>query len=225
MKRQHPLRCLMLVVCTLVAGCIGTESKHPLSKVETAFADPGVIGTWVASKGKDKLTIKLESAGDQFPKNVLRLSLVLAHKQDVAGYCYITKMAGKGKYANVHCMNLVSFKDGGILKKWAAEDITGYAAIAYRKVDGGIHLFDPDEKFLLSAIEQGAIKGSFDDIDDLLAKELGFDLEDDPDAVVEGVKLTEPTDSLNKFFQANLGKIFPKASIKMTRVKQTAEEQ
>ena len=221
MNYKQSFVCLVMFACALLAGCIGTDSKYPLSSVESAVADPGVIGTWLASDGKEKLTIKIESAGDQFPKNMLRLSIVDNVRQEFAGYCYITKMTGQGKHANVHCVNVVDFKDDRESQKWNPDDIAGYQVFAYKLIDGEIHLFDPNEKFLLSAVEQGAVQGvdeASDSNEEL--EELDLEsIEDPDDEEVEGVQLREPTDGLNKFFNANFGKIFPKVTIKMTRKK------
>ena len=199
----------------LISGCIGTDSEHPLSSVESAVADAGVIGTWAATDGKEKLTIKIDSAGDQFPKNMIRLSMMEKSNQETIGLCYITNMADQGEHANVHCVNIVEFKDDLEPQKWNPDDITGYQIFAYKLMDGEIHLYDPDEKFLRSAVEEGTVQ-AVDEAPELL-EELNLDSIEDPDEEVEGVQLSEPTDGLIRFFKANLDKIFPKVSIKMTR--------
>lgn len=204
---QSPLRILFLLPI-MVAGCIGTDSEHPVSKPSEAKPMTEIIGTWDMSMGSDQTKWEIALAGTGFPSGIHTLYDVSKTKT-LAGYFFVSRIGDK------RIVNLIQF-DQETSKTWQPKEIDYYSIFACRVVKGNIELLTVDEKFLRKAIEQGSIGGELQtdewlELDGLPAIEPTKDeKEEDADVLI-----TASSKQLNAFIASNFEKLFAGAKFEM----------
>lgn len=205
---------LLVMTMILVAGCIGTETQHPVSNVKSAKPMPELNGIWSSEEEGDDTEWKITPSGESFPNGMHTLWSVDG-KEELITHFYITRIGKK---------NIVNLLDYGTVPptEWSPKKIQKYSIFAFELNKDSLQLLSIDPKFLRTAIEDGSIKGRIDKLETIDIPELA-DLDNLPsgnkeDNDTDEYFLTAPTKELKKFCQENFDKLFGGERIMMRRI-------
>lgn len=204
---QSQLR-ISLLLPILLTGCIGTDSKHPVSIPSEAKPMHELIGTWDVGEGKDQTTWEIALAGKGFPAGIHTLYDVNKTRK-LAGYFFVSQIGER------RIINLIQYKQE-TPATWQPKRIDNYSLFACRAVKGNVELLPVDEKYLRKAIENGEIEG--DDLTDELFELKSFsEVEDisDEDADSTEILITASTEKLSAYIAANFNRLFAGRRIEM----------
>lgn len=150
---QTPVRCLLLGLALLPAGCF-IHSTAPLSDPNDAPAYEKLFGSWVSQSKDNRLTLtirKVPAAG--YPPGVMMLSFT----DNPGNYtlCFVTELKGN-TYMNL-CGGWVRRPDE--LPAWDKARNGPFGIAKFSVADNVATLWQHDDAVLQEAVQRGKLKG------------------------------------------------------------------
>ena len=216
MKLANRFAPILFLILPLAVGCIGVESDHPVcSPTDAVPLNQNLIGIW---EHKDAGQWKISPAGEGYPNTMYKLSFVDRSSVEEVGVFYVAKI---GEYK---CVNVASFDEGPLPKKWSPKKVIGYNTVAYQQTGDQLEIILTDNTFLLEMAKTGVLKvaeeevgqqGIESEIADAVAEEVAKELDID----LEEAWLTNSTAELNPFAKKNSARFFGGKRKVLKRVK------
>ncbi len=150
---------LGVVLCLLASGC--EDTKNPLCDPQTAKPDTKLFGVWRQSNAEGDEIYHVGSAGDEYPKGIMRIVVVEHNKgklEPPEEYLAFPALIGGKTYLNVVWdTKLVRQMDE---KGWKAAAVTSYAILKYQFDGDKLVVFPIDEEAKTKAVKDGKVQGT-----------------------------------------------------------------